>query len=105
VRGSETVQFCWIWAPSGVDGATSWIAKATILRIWPAFVKANFVAVKVDYDTEPELAAELERAQAVLNLPSGLPLTGFLTPGGSSTLVGRIFRVRPKALILPSKTP
>jgi thiol:disulfide interchange protein len=34
-----------------------------------AFINANFVAVKVDYDAQPQLAAELERAQAVLNQP------------------------------------
>ena len=45
-----------------------------------ALINANFVAVKVDYDAQPQLAAELERAQALLNLPSGLPLTGFATP-------------------------
>ena len=47
-----------------------------------AFINANFVAVKVDYDAQRPLAAELERAQAVLNLPSGLPLTSFVTPAG-----------------------
>ena len=56
-----------------------------------AFINANFVAVKVDYDTQPQLAAELERAQAVLNLPSGLPLTGFLTPGGKLYFGGTYF--------------
>jgi uncharacterized protein YyaL (SSP411 family) len=55
------------------------------------FINANFVAVKVDYDTQPQLAAELERAQAVLNLPSGLPLTGFLTPGGKLYFGGTHF--------------
>jgi uncharacterized protein YyaL (SSP411 family) len=45
-----------------------------------AFINANFVPVKVDYDAQPRLAIELERSQALLNLPSGLPLTGFLTP-------------------------
>jgi uncharacterized protein YyaL (SSP411 family) len=56
-----------------------------------AFINANFVAVKVDYDTQPRLAAELERAQAVLNQPSGLPLTGFLTPGGNLYFGGSYF--------------
>lgn len=56
-----------------------------------AFINANFVAVKVDYDDQPQLAAELERAQAVLNLPSGLPLTGFLTPGGKLYFGGTYF--------------
>ncbi len=56
-----------------------------------AFINANFVAVKVDYDAQPQLAAELERAQAVLNLPSGLPLTGFLTPDGKLYFGGSYF--------------
>jgi uncharacterized protein len=55
------------------------------------FVNANFVAVKVDYDTQAQLAVQLERAQAVLNLPSGLPLTGFLTPSGKLYFGGTYF--------------
>jgi len=56
-----------------------------------AFINANFVAVKVDYDAQSQLAADLERAQAVLNLPSGLPLTGFVTPGGKLYFGGSYF--------------
>lgn len=56
-----------------------------------AFINANFVAVKVDHDAQPQLVAELERAQAFLNLPSGLPLTGFLTPGGKLYFGGTYF--------------
>jgi uncharacterized protein len=56
-----------------------------------AFINANFVAVKVDYDAQPQLAAELERAQAVLNLPSGLPLTGFVTPDARLYFGGSYF--------------
>ncbi len=56
-----------------------------------AFINANFVAVKVDYDAQPRLAAELERAQALLNLPSGLPLTGFVTPSGKLYFGGSYF--------------
>jgi hypothetical protein len=37
------------------------------------------------------LAAELERAQALLNLPSGLPLTGFVTPDGMLYFGGSYF--------------
>ncbi len=47
-----------------------------------AFINQNFVAVKVDYDATGPLVAQLERAQAVLNLPAGLPLTSFITPAG-----------------------
>lgn len=46
------------------------------------YINQRFVAVKVDFDASPELVAELERAQAVLNLPAGLPLTAFITPEG-----------------------
>ena len=38
--------------------------------------------MKVDFDAAPELVAQLQRAQAVLNLPAGLPLTSFVTPDG-----------------------
>lgn len=56
-----------------------------------AFVNSHFVAVKVDYDAEPELARKLERAQAVANLPAGLPLTAFVTPGGKLYFGGAYF--------------
>ncbi len=48
-----------------------------------ALINSNFVAVKVDYDAQPELLAKLECAEAVLNLPAGLPLTAFVTPTGN----------------------
>jgi uncharacterized protein len=47
-----------------------------------AYINQHFVAVKVDYDSSPKLVAQLQRAQAVLNLPAGLPLTSFITPDG-----------------------
>ena len=47
-----------------------------------AYINQHFVAVKVDYDASPKLVARLQRAQAVLNLPAGLPLTSFITPEG-----------------------
>jgi uncharacterized protein YyaL (SSP411 family) len=46
------------------------------------FINQNFVAVKVDFDASPKLVAQLQRAQAILNLPAGLPLTSFITPDG-----------------------
>src|SRR5580692_305105 len=46
------------------------------------YINEHFVAVKVDFDSAPELVAQLQRAQAVLNLPAGLPLTSFITPDG-----------------------
>ena len=46
------------------------------------YINQHFVAVKVDFDSAPELVAQLQRAQAVLNLPAGLPLTSFITPDG-----------------------
>jgi uncharacterized protein len=59
------------------------------------FINQHFVAVKVDYDSQPELAARLERAQAVLNLPAGLPLTAFLSPSGKLYFGGGYFPPRP----------
>ncbi|GAC1435694.1 MAG: hypothetical protein NVS1B11_33950 [Terriglobales bacterium] len=46
------------------------------------YINQHFVSVKVDFDQSPELVAQLQRAQAVLNLPAGLPLTSFITPEG-----------------------
>jgi uncharacterized protein YyaL (SSP411 family) len=46
------------------------------------YINQHFVAVKVDFDASPKLAAQLQKAQAFLNLPAGLPLTSFLTPDG-----------------------
>jgi uncharacterized protein YyaL (SSP411 family) len=46
------------------------------------YINQHFVAVKVDFDAAPALVAQLHRAQAVLNLPAGLPLTSFITPDG-----------------------
>ena len=47
------------------------------------FINANFVAVKIDYDANPKLTAEIERAAALENLPTGIPLTLFTTPQGT----------------------
>src|ERR1700722_3695154 len=46
------------------------------------YINQHFVSIKVDFDSAPELVAQLQRAQAVLNLPAGLPLTSFITPEG-----------------------
>ena len=35
------------------------------------YINQHFVSVKVDFDSAPELVAQLQRAQAVLNLPAG----------------------------------
>ena len=46
------------------------------------FINRHFVAVKVDFDASPKLVAQLQRAQALLSFPAGLPLTSFITPDG-----------------------
>lgn len=46
------------------------------------YINQHVVAIRVDFDRSHELAAQLQKAQAVLNLPAGLPLTSFITPGG-----------------------
>jgi len=46
------------------------------------YINHHFIAVKVDFDASPKLVAQLQRAQAILNLPAGLPLTSFITPDG-----------------------
>jgi uncharacterized protein YyaL (SSP411 family) len=68
--------------PCGVRGAVSWIAKRTQTWTPQTTSISTCVAVKVDFDSAPELVAQLQRAQAVLNLPAGLPLTSFITPDG-----------------------
>lgn len=55
------------------------------------FINNNFVAVKVDFDEDPRLSAKLQRAQALLNLPAGLPLTAFVTPEGKLYFGGAYF--------------
>ncbi|MEO8724608.1 MAG: DUF255 domain-containing protein, partial [Acidobacteriaceae bacterium] len=42
------------------------------------FINANFVAVKIDYDADPNLTRNLEHAAALENLPAGIPLTLFV---------------------------
>jgi hypothetical protein len=44
------------------------------------FVNDYFVAIKFDYDLQPEIAARPQQAQAFMNLPVGLPLKAFLSP-------------------------
>ena len=56
-----------------------------------AFIDSHFVAVKVDFDADPKLSAEFERAQAFANLPAGLPLTAFVTPDGRLYFGGGYF--------------
>ena len=46
------------------------------------YINQHFVSIKVDFDSAPKLVAQLQRAQAVLNLPAGLPLISFITPEG-----------------------
>jgi uncharacterized protein YyaL (SSP411 family) len=55
------------------------------------FINDQFVAVKIDYDLQPEIAARLQRAQAFMNLPVGLPLTAFLSPSGKPYFGGGYF--------------
>jgi len=55
------------------------------------FINEHFVSVKVDYDMQPEIAARLQRAQAYMNLPAGLPLTAFLSPSGKLYFGGGYF--------------
>lgn len=56
-----------------------------------AYINLNFIAVKVDFDQDPRLSAKLQRAQALLNLPAGLPLTAFVTPEGKLYSGGAYF--------------
>lgn len=60
------------------------------------FINANFVAVKVDFDADAKLSARLQRAQSYINVPSGLPLTAFVTPEGKLYFGGSYFPATPK---------
>jgi len=59
------------------------------------FISRHFADVKVHYDAQAELGATIERAQAVLNLPAGLPLTAFLSPSGKLYFGGGYLPPRP----------
>jgi uncharacterized protein YyaL (SSP411 family) len=60
------------------------------------FINDHFVAIKVDYDMQPEIAARLQRAQAYMNLPAGLPLTAILSPSGKLYFGGGYFPAEPR---------
>ena len=75
--------------PILVDLGATWCPWCKLMEqdsysdpITAAFIDSHFVAVKVDFDADPKLSAEFERAQAIANLPAGLPLTAFFTPDG-----------------------
>jgi uncharacterized protein len=68
--------------PCGVRGVVSWIANTYTNAATADYINQHFVSIKVDFDSAPELVAQLQRAQALLNLPAGLPLTSFITPEG-----------------------
>ncbi len=59
------------------------------------FINQHFIAVRIDYDGQPELAHKLELAQALANLPSGLPLIMFVTPEGKLYEGGGYFPAAP----------
>jgi len=56
-----------------------------------SFINQNFVPVKVDYDAQPELVRRLEQAQALANLPAGIPLIMIVTPEGKLFAGGTYF--------------
>ena len=60
------------------------------------FINANFVPIKVDFDADPKLSARLQRAQAYINVPAGLPLTAFVTPDGKLYDGGSYFPAKAK---------
>lgn len=56
-----------------------------------SFINQNFVPVKVDYDAQPETVRRFEQAQALANLPSGVPLIMVITPEGKLFAGGTYF--------------
>ena len=84
--------------PILVDLGATWCPWCKLMEqdsysdpITAAFIDSHFVAVKVDFDADPKLSAEFERAQAFANLPAGLPLTAFLTSDGRLYFGGGYF--------------
>jgi len=61
------------------------------------YINQHFVSIKVDFDASPNLVAQLQRAQAFLNLPAGLPLTSFITPDGKLYLGAGYLPAIPKS--------
>jgi hypothetical protein len=68
-----------MWGLCGVRGVASWTRTRTPNVDTANYINQHFVAVKVDFDASPKLVAQLQQAQAVLNLPARLPLTSFIT--------------------------
>ena len=60
-----------------------------------SYINRHFVAIKVDYDADPKFTQSLQRAAAVTNLPSGIPLTLFLPPKGTLYFGGTFFPALP----------
>jgi uncharacterized protein len=56
-----------------------------------SFINENFVPVKVDYDAQPEITRRFEVAQALANLPAGIPLIMVVTPEGRLFAGGTYF--------------
>ena len=50
------------------------------------YINQHFVAVKADFDASSKLVAQLQQAQALLNLRAGLSLISFITPDGKVSL-------------------
>jgi uncharacterized protein YyaL (SSP411 family) len=56
------------------------------------YINSHYFAITVDFDGDPKLLAAFERVQVFINLPAGLPLTGFLTPVEKLYVGGRYFQ-------------
>jgi len=82
-----------VWCPwCGLMDRDTYTNAATA-----GYINQHFVSIKVDFDSAPELVAQLQRAQAVLNLPAGLPLTSFITPEGKLYFGAGYLRAEGKA--------
>jgi uncharacterized protein len=55
-------------------------------------INDQFIAVKVDRDERPDVDTRYQAAVSAISGQGGWPLTAFLTPEGSLTLEGLIFR-------------
>jgi uncharacterized protein YyaL (SSP411 family) len=67
------------------------IALRTFTLCLPtAFLNDHYVAVRIAFGAQPELAHKLGFAQSRAKLPSGFPLTMLITPDGKEAWSGTI---------------
>ena len=62
-----------------------------------AYINANFIPIKIDRDSRPDLDRRFQAAVQALVGSGGWPLTAFLTPGGRVFFGGTYFAPKSSA--------